>query len=102
METFAKSYSFPRVLVALAFLVIQNAPAAPWFNTGVTTNGAELYDPATGACKITGSMTLPRRNHSATLLLNGKVLVTGGVNGNTILLDAELYNPATGLWASTA
>ncbi len=39
-----------------------------------------------------------RRFHTATLLSNGKVLAVGGSNGSNPLSDAELYDPATGLW----
>jgi len=46
---------------------------------------------------LTGSMTTARTGHTATLLLNGQVLVAGGGN-TTILPSAELYNPATGQW----
>jgi hypothetical protein len=49
----------------------------------------------------TGSMNTPRVNHTATLLLNGKVLVAGGYNAGTILNSAELYDPATGTWSVT-
>ncbi len=49
---------------------------------------------------VTGSPRTKRNNHTATLLPNGKVLVTGGNNG----YDAnrpELYDPATGTWSPT-
>jgi len=49
----------------------------------------------------TGSMNTPRVNHTATLLLNGKVLVAGGYNAGTILNSAELYDPASGTWSVT-
>src|SRR5215471_14444235 len=40
--------------------------------------------------------------HTATLLHNGLVLVTGGQDGNLHSLgSAELYDPATGLWSVT-
>jgi hypothetical protein len=49
----------------------------------------------------TGSMKIARSGHAATLLLSGKVLVTGGGNG-TADPTAELYDPATGTFSSTA
>src|SRR5256714_12590875 len=50
--------------------------------------------------KPTGSMAAVRRNHTATLLPNGKVLVAGGYDLNQID-SAELYDPATGTWSAT-
>lgn len=50
----------------------------------------------------TGSMNAPRQYHTATLLANGEVLVTGGDNfTDGFLASAELYNPATGKWTFT-
>jgi WD40 repeat protein len=48
-------------------------------------------------------MGTPRGNHTATLLLNGKVLVAGGFNRNTgsAVSTTELYDPATGTWTTT-
>jgi hypothetical protein len=46
-------------------------------------------------------MSTPRQLHTATLLKNGEVLVTGGFIDNTILDNAELYNPSTGRWRTT-
>jgi hypothetical protein len=56
---------------------------------------AELYDPATGRWRPTGSLRTPRRNHTATLLPDGPVLVAGGSNGDGWLRSAELNDPAT-------
>lgn len=69
---------------------------------------AELYDPATGKFTPTGSMARSRgfRGASiftATLLLDGRVLVAGGddSNGNDPLRSAELYDPKTGRFSAT-
>ena len=58
----------------------------------------ELYDPATGKVSPTGSMAAGRLAHSATTLLDGRVLVAGGVGGvggadPANLASAELYQP---------
>jgi Tol biopolymer transport system component len=63
---------------------------------------AELFDPATGTFSRTGSMGTPRVNHTATLLLGGRVLVVGGGDeGFDSLRSAELYDPATGRFRVT-
>ncbi len=61
-------------------------------NLGVIAT-TEIYDPSTGLWTATGSMTMPRYSHTATLLNNGKVLVAGGFNG-LVLNTAEIYDPA--------
>jgi hypothetical protein len=64
-------------------------------------SSAELYNPATGRWTLTGSLRTPRRNHTATLLGDGTVLVAGGF-GNSWLQSAELYDPARGRWSRAA
>ena len=60
----------------------------------VALSSSELYDSDTGTFGTTDSMGTPRYTHTATLLANGRVLVTGGHDaGNAILSTAELFIP---------
>jgi hypothetical protein len=54
-----------------------------------------VYDPASGTWSATGAPALLRSQHTATLLPNGKVLVSGGVG---IDKPAEVYDPGSGTW----
>ena len=57
-----------------------------------------------GTFTLTGGLNTARYNHTATLLQNGEVLVTGGlgVNGEySVLASAELYDPKKGKWSVT-
>ena len=67
-------------------------------NGEILIGTAEIYDPATGGFQPTGSMATARAFHAATLLADGRVLVTGGfvaVDGSTTA-SAEVYDPSTG------
>jgi N-acetylneuraminic acid mutarotase len=60
------------------------------------------YIEASGAWSPAGSMSTPRTSHTATLLPNGRVLVTGGHGTTGPVASAELYDPSLGTWLSTA
>lgn len=66
-----------------------------WF--GPSTATCELYDPATGAFFPAASMATERQAHSATRLVDGRVLVVGGtgIGGPTA---GEVYDPAANAW----
>lgn len=69
---------------------------------------SELFDPQTDTFAPTGAMTRGRDGNAAiTPLLDGRVLVTGGIGqdaqGNNVgLKSAEVYDPASGTFAPTA
>ena len=79
---------------------------------GITppTASAEIIDlgSASPAWSATDPMAFARRQHNATLLPDGTVLITGGTsatgfnNSTGAVLAAELWDPATGDWRTLA
>jgi hypothetical protein len=68
---------------------------------------AEIYDPTLNTWTYTDSLSKGRDQHTATLLQDGRVLVTGGEDPDLvwrprfrILRSAEIYDPATGTFTS--
>lgn len=67
---------------------------------------AELYDPATGVSRLAGEMSTLRGGNQATLLVDGRLLVTGESATNPspeslgLTGSAEVFDPATGRWTS--
>jgi Big-like domain-containing protein/List-Bact-rpt repeat protein len=88
---------------------ISSFPHPPFPSSVPALATTELFNPATGTFTATGSMTTARFGHTATLLNNGMVLLTGGASTDIIgpsagpipLASAELFNPATGTITAT-
>ncbi|MFO1311115.1 MAG: DUF642 domain-containing protein [Burkholderiales bacterium] len=68
--------------------------AGGYDRTGTAQSTAELYNPATRTFAATGSMLTKSAGHTATLLLDGKVLVIGGGNAKV-----QRFDPTTKTWS---
>lgn len=72
-----------------------------------TTPTVEIFDPATNLWTVATPIPSARRNHAATLLPDGTVLVSGGVysaSGGAATVwrsDAWIYDPGDDSWTAT-
>ena len=61
-------------------------------------DNCEIYDPLIERWESVTSMTQKRMNHRATLLDDGRVLVSGGENSSGFLAESEIYDPLIERW----
>ena len=94
-----------KVLIVGGDVIFYNGIA----NTNIQSlASAEIFDPSTGTFTATGSLSVARESHTATLLNDGRVLVAGGSDGTvgnptpaaTIYATTELFDPTKGTFTS--
>jgi len=73
----------------------------PNFETSIEYSSTEIYDPATGAWSSAGTMPSAHSRHASTVLANGNVLVTGGIDNHRTTTASALFDIRTRAWAST-
>jgi hypothetical protein len=101
-----------RTALLLAMLVALIAPPAVQTKLARAQENSRLFTETgkrvggqfltTGIFSMTGSMNEARSTPGASLLLDGRVLLTGGGYGGDVLASAEIYDPATGKFNMTA
>src|SRR3954468_24988007 len=91
------------VVVALGDGRVLQAGGRPGGNTGPVTDTAAIYDPATRAWTTAAPMGNARYGAAAALLTDGKVLVCGGYDLQSIGTgyNCERYDPARDVWLAT-
>jgi hypothetical protein len=67
--------------------------SASFTTGGFITPNNDLYDPVANSFSTTCNLLQTREQHTATLLLNGKVLITGGFIVGGGITECELYTP---------
>lgn len=83
-------------------LVTGGRTRLPSATVSTTTNSVDLYDPLTRSWQAVLPLATARDSHQATLLTDGRILVTGGHNDVASLASAELFDPASGSWTTIA
>jgi hypothetical protein len=109
-------FAGPSLNTARSVHTVTRLPDGKWlFAAGVDTNNdpqntSEVFDPDLLMFRtVPNAMNAHRMGHTANLLTNGRVLVTGGLsdlNGGGIapissaLASTEIYNPQTDTWTA--
>ena len=77
--------------------------SAEAFNAQTVVVFKPAYDPESGTFTVLpNGLVTPRWDHTATLLADGRILLTGGQNQTGVLASAEIFDPATETFAALA
>jgi N-acetylneuraminic acid mutarotase len=90
-----------KTIITLALATLAKRMACPLL---LLTAGLVFVQPCegqSGTWADTGDLNDQRQSHTATLLLDGRVLVVGGNGLSGPLASAELYDPVTETWSLT-
>jgi hypothetical protein len=102
--SFAGTLSSPRTKQAMALLQDGRVLIIGGFDGTNALASCDIFDPSTGTVSAGPALATPRYSHTATTLLNGQVVVIGGATtGNSGIVDvssAEVFDPATGVFAN--
>lgn len=106
-QTVSSSMNSPRVYHTATLLkngkVLIVGGSSGVGNAYTYLNSAEIFDPSTNSFAAAGNLNLARARHTASLLQNGKVLVTGGQDDNPgQIAGIETYDPQTNTFTMLA
>src|SRR5262249_5698902 len=62
----------------------------------------EIYDPVANTWTVKASLNIPRYDHAAVVLSNGRVLIIGGTTGAEQISTCEMYYPDWNFWKLSA
>jgi len=96
-----------RGIIGLFFVCVFALYLAACGDEGVTEpgdgngSGSTYNPPEITESELTDTLDHGRNLHSATLLVDGRVLVAGGFDGSNKLYTCEIYNPEKKAWKNT-
>jgi hypothetical protein len=102
-----RSVALPGSGATIGKVLTTGGGTSPLSSTSATpagvTSACEIYDPNTSLSAPCAPMSFTRAFHTATVLQDGTVLVTGGIDDSgTRLTSMEVYNPTSNTWITKA
>ena len=109
--TMTQAMSVARTLMTATLLkdgevLVAGGSTAYYSAAGQLTSSVQIFDPNSNTWRETSPLPMPLYTHAATLLTNGRVLVTGGYSSSAdsapSLNEAFEFDPATEQWSTVA